>query len=77
MSLYSKRSSDLAVEGVEIRVTNGTPETKAELVIGSKMSIKAAGKTLRVSLSKDGKHLEIELMREQGTKNESVVRMSL
>jgi hypothetical protein len=76
MSLYNKRVSELGLDGVDIVVD---PLTKVpSLVAGRELTVLAGDKRLKVTLSKDGQHLEIEYLTKSGiSKPEPVLRMSL
>ena len=89
MSLYSKRASQLEIEGLDVVIENGndpargkapTPAapTTAKVVAGSEVTIVVGDKRLKVVLSKDGQHLEIEYLVKTGTRKAApTVRMSL
>ena len=76
MSLYTKRISELEVEAANLRDQKGEPIDS--VVTGRVVRVLAGDKTLVISVSKDGKFLDVELFKKSGySKQESVVRMSL
>ncbi|HET6496286.1 MAG TPA: hypothetical protein VFH61_13080 [Thermoleophilia bacterium] len=89
MSLFSKRVSELELEGIEVHIENGNDParhkapksgepTTTTLVVGREIAVKAGDKILKVGLSKDGKHLEIEYLVKDGVRKTSpILRLSL